>query len=135
MLLLIGLVVLIIPVCFGFSIIFAGSSAIPKILDAPDVSLSDVEISVGDEVVVIPISDVDINEVIEKTFPAANLCLFFVVSVILVSAASVLMGKGVNLIKDVKLKVVSKDVSEEKDAEKDVEPERKLEEETENASD
>jgi ABC-type glycerol-3-phosphate transport system permease component len=113
-LLLIGLVLVLIPACFGVLIVFAGSSAIPKILETPNISLNGVEIPVGNEVVVIPISDTDINEVMDKMFTAANLCLFLVVSLILVSAASVLMGKGVNLIKEVKLKVVSKDVSEEK---------------------
>jgi hypothetical protein len=109
-----GLVLVIIPACFGVLIIFTGSSAIPKILEAPEVSLNGVEVPVGNEVVVIPISDADINEAMVKLFSAVNLCLFLVVSVILVSVASVLMGKGVNLIKEVKLKVVSKDASAEK---------------------
>ena len=112
--LLIGLVLVLIPVCFGVLIVFTGSSAIPKIIETPNISLNGVEIPVGNEVVVIPISDADINEMLDKMFAAVNLFLFLVVSVILVSAASVLMGKGVNLIKEVKLKVVSKDVSKEK---------------------
>lgn len=111
-LLLIGIVVSI-PIFFSLSILFTGSSAIPKILETPEVSFGNLEVPVGDGTVIIRISYESINEVMGKFFPAANLYLFFVISIVLVSAASVLMGKGVRLIKEVKLKVVAKEVSEE----------------------
>jgi hypothetical protein len=110
-LLAVGFIVVIIPVCFGISVLLWGGSAIPKILETP--TLNDAEMSVGDQTVVLPISEADLNEVIERTFPAVNLGLFFAVAVVLVSAGSVLMGKGVSLIKEVKLKVVKELTGEE----------------------
>lgn len=118
--LFIGIVVVSIPLFFCLSILFTGSSAIPKILETPRVSLGNLEVPVGDATVIIPISDESLNDMVGKIFPAANLCLFLGVSVILVSVASVLMGKAVRLIKEVKLKVVEKDVSEEIVVEKNV---------------
>lgn len=73
-LLIIGLIVVIIPVYFGVSVIFAGGSAIPKILETP--VLSDATTPTNNATVLLPISTADINEMIEKTFPAINLGLF-----------------------------------------------------------
>ncbi len=104
MLLVVGLIVVIIPTYIGISVIFTGASAIPEILEAPTLSFDDVTIPIGDESIIIPISDADINEIMESTFPSVNLGLFLVLAVILISAGSVIMGKGVGLIKEVKLK-------------------------------
>jgi hypothetical protein len=126
-LLVVGVVVLVIPTYLGVSIIFSGGSAVPKILEVPTVSFDETRFPVGDREVVVPISAADVNEVIERLFPAVNLGLFLGVSVILVSAASVLMGKGVSLIKEVKLRAVREDVGEEVEVEKKVEAKEKLE--------
>ena len=128
-LLVVGLVVVIIPTYFGISIIFSGSSAIPKILETPTVSFDDVTIPIGDETVLLPISAADINEIIERTFPSVNLGLFLAIAVILISAGSVIMGKGVSLIKEIKLRAVRENVGEEVEVEKEKkgEEKRKLE--------
>jgi len=113
-LLVVGLIVVIIPTYFGISIVFKGVSAIPKILETP--VLSNATTSMNNATVLLPISGADINEIIEKTFPAVNLGLFLALSVILISAGSVIMGKGVSLIKEIKLKAVKeavKDIGEE----------------------
>jgi len=109
-LLIVGFVVVIIPTYFGISIVFTGTSAIPKILETP--VLSNVTIPMGNATIVLPISTADINEIIEKTFPSVNLGLFLALSVILISAGSVIMGKGVGLIKEIKLKAVREAVKE-----------------------
>jgi Pyruvate/2-oxoacid:ferredoxin oxidoreductase gamma subunit len=113
-LLVVGLVVVIIPTYVGISVIFRGVSAIPKILETP--ILSNATPPTNNATVLLPISAADINEIIEKTFPAVNLGLFIALSVILISAGSVIMGKGVGLIKEIKLRAVReavKEVSEE----------------------
>lgn len=120
-LLAIGLVLAIIPVYFGISVLFSGSSAIPEILKAPNVSFDAARIPVGDGEVVIPISEADVNEIIDSLFPAVNLGLFLMIAVILISAGSVIMGKGVSLIKEVKLKAVREGVSDEIVVEKEKE--------------
>ena len=109
-LLTVGFIVVIIPTYFGISIIFTGASAIPKILETP--VLSNVTIPMGNATIVLPISTADINEIIEKTFPSVNLGLFLALAVILISAGSVIMGKGVGLIKEIKLKAVREAVKE-----------------------
>ena len=109
-LLIVGFVVVIIPTYFGISIVFTGASAIPKILETP--VLSNVTIPMGNATIVLPISTADINEIIEKTFPSVNLGLFLALAVILISAGSVIMGKGVGLIKEIKLKAVREAVKE-----------------------
>jgi len=109
-LLIIGLIVVIIPTYFGVSVIFTGASAIPKILETP--VLSDAATPTNNMTVLLPISTADINEMIEKTFPAINLGLFLALSVILISAGSVIMGKGVSLIKEIKLRAVREAVKE-----------------------
>ena len=109
-LLIVGFIVVIIPTYFGISIIFTGASAIPKILETP--VLSNVTIPMGNATIALPISTADINEIIEKTFPTVNLGLFLALSVILISAGSVIMGKGVGLIKEIKLKAVREAVKE-----------------------
>jgi len=109
-LLIIGLIVVIIPTYFGISVIFTGGSAIPKILETP--VLSDATTPTNNATVLLPISTADINEMIEKTFPAINLGLFLALSVILISAGSVIMGKGVSLIKEIKLRAVREAVKE-----------------------
>jgi len=123
-LLTVGFIVVIIPTYFGISIIFTGASAIPKILETP--VLSNVTIPMGNATIVLPISTADINEMIEKTFPSGNLGLFLALSVILISAGSVIMGKGVGLIKEIKLKTVREAVKEI-DQEIKVEKEEKAE--------
>ena len=121
-LLIVGFIVVIIPTYFGISIVFTGASAIPKILETP--VLSNVTIPMGNATIVLPISTADINEIIEKTFPSVNLGLFLALSVILISAGSVIMGKGVGLIKEIKLKAV-REVVKEIDQEIKVEKEEK----------
>jgi hypothetical protein len=108
-----GLVVVIVPVCFAMSILFSGSSAIPEIIKAPTVSFDASKISIGGETVFFPISEADLNDVVERLFLAVNAVLFFVVAVILISAGSVVMGKGIGLISEMKLRVVKVQVSEE----------------------
>jgi len=125
-LLIIGLIVVIIPTYFGVSIIFTGASAIPKILETP--VLSDATTPTNNATILLPISTADINEMIEKTFPAINLGLFLALSVILISAGSVIMGKGVGLIKEIKLKAVReavKEIGEEVKVEKEEKAEKK----------
>ena len=117
-LLAVGLAVIIIPTYIGVSIIFKGASAIPTILEAPSISLDDITIPYGDTTIVIPIpiSTADINEIIEKTFLTVNLGLFLAISAILISAGGGIMGKGVRLIKEIRLRVVKeavKEISEE----------------------
>ena len=123
-LLIVGFIVVIIPTYFGISIVFTGASAIPKILETP--VLSNVTIPMGNATIVLPITTADINEMIEKTFPSVNLGLFLALSVILISAGSVIMGKGVGLIKEIKLKAVREAVKEI-DQEIKVEKEEKAE--------
>ena len=117
-LLVAGLAVVIIPTYIGISIIFTGNSAIPKILEAPSISLDNVTIPMGNTTIVIPIpiSTAEINEIIEKTFSIVNLTLFLAISVILISAGGGIMGKGVSLIKEIRLRAVKeavKEISEE----------------------
>ena len=116
--LVVGLAVVIIPTYIGVSIIFKGASAIPIILEAPSISLDDITIPYGDTTIVIPIpiSTADINELLEKTFLTVNLGLFLAISAILISAGGGIMGKGVSLIKEIRLRVVKeavKEISEE----------------------
>ena len=125
-LLVVGLVVVIIPTYVGISVIFRGVSAIPKILETP--ILSNATTPTNNATVLLPISAADINEIIEKTFPAVNLGLFIALSVILISAGSVIMGKGVGLIKEIKLRAVReavKEVSEEIEVEEKEKAEKK----------
>ncbi|MDH5771167.1 MAG: hypothetical protein OEZ25_07775 [Candidatus Bathyarchaeota archaeon] len=125
-LLAVGLVVVIIPTYVGISVIFRGVSAIPKILETP--ILSNATTPTNNATVLLPISAADINEMIEKTFPAVNLGLFIALSVILISAGSVIMGKGVGLIKEIKLRAVReavKEVSEEIEVEEKEKAEKK----------
>jgi hypothetical protein len=127
-LLTVGFIVIIIPTYFGISIVFTGASAIPKILETPTLSLGNATIPMGNETIVLPISTADINEMIEKSFPAVNLGLFLAISVILISAGSVIMGKGVGLIKEIKLKAVReavKEVDQEIKVEKEEKSEKK----------
>ena len=117
-LLVAGLAVVIIPTYIGISIIFTGNSAIPKILEAPSISLDNVTIPMGNTTIVIPIpiSTAEINEIIEKAFSIVNLTLFLAISVILISAGGGIMGKGVSLIKEIRLRAVKeavKEISEE----------------------
>ena len=122
-LLIVGLAVVIIPTYIGISIIFTGNSAIPKIIEAPSISLGNITIPMGNTTVSIPIpiSTAEINEIIEKTFSIVNLGLFVAVSAILISAGVGIMGKGVSLIKEIRLRAV-------KDAVKEISEEVKVEE-------
>jgi len=114
LLLVVGLAVVLIPTYIGISIIFTGNSAIPKILEAPSISLDNVTIPMGNTTIVIPIpiSTAEINEIIEKTFSIVNLTLFLAISVILISAGGGIMGKGVSLIKEIRLRAVKESVKE-----------------------
>jgi len=117
-LLVAGLAVVIIPIYIGLSIIFKGASAIPIILEAPSISLDTITIPMGNTTIdiPIPISTADINKIIEKTFVTVNLGLFLPISAILISAGGGIMGKGVSLIKEIRLRVVKeavKEISEE----------------------
>ena len=105
-LLVIGLVIVIIPPIFGISILFGGSSAIPKILQTPVLSNS---VSISNT----SISTPDLQQIINAIFPAVNLVLLFVLSLILIYAGGVIMGKGVSLIKEIKLRAVKDTVKEE----------------------
>ena len=122
-LLIVGLAVVIIPTYIGISIIFTGNSAIPKIIEAPSISLDNITIPMGNTTISIPIpiSTAEINEIIEKTFSIVNLGLFIAVSAILISAGGGIMGKGVSLIKEIRLRAV-------KDAVKEISEEVKVEE-------
>jgi hypothetical protein len=105
-LLAIGLVVVIIPPYFGISILFRGGSAIPKILQTPVLSNS----TTTSNSTLIPTAN--LNQIIDATFPAVNLVLLFILSLILIYAGGVIMGKGVSLIKEIKLKAVRDAVKE-----------------------
>jgi hypothetical protein len=128
-LLVVGFVVVIIPTYLGISIIFSGSSVIPKILETPTVSFEDATIAIGNETVVLPISGADMNEIMERTFPTVNLALFLAISVILISAGGVIMGKGVGLIKEVKLRAVREHVGGEVEVEEEEKGEQRQEKE------
>jgi hypothetical protein len=109
-LLLIGLIVVIIPPCFGISILFRGGSAIPKILETP--VLSETTTTSNNTF----ISTSSLNQILQATFPAVNLVLLLILSLILIYAGGVVMGKGISLIKEIKLRAVReavKDASEE----------------------
>jgi len=114
LLLVFGLAVVIIPTYIGISIIFTGNSAIPKILETPSISLDNITIPMGNTTIVIPIpiSTAEINEIIEKTFSIVNLTLFLAISVVLISAGGGIMGKGVSLIKEIRLRAVKESVKE-----------------------
>jgi len=117
-LLVAGLAVVIIPIYIGLSIIFKGASAIPIILEAPSISLDTITIPMGNTTIniPIPISTAELNKIIEKTFLTVNLGLFLPISAILISAGGGIMGKGVSLIKEIRLRVVKdavKEISEE----------------------
>jgi hypothetical protein len=115
-LLVIGLVVVIIPPCFGISILFGGGSAIPKILETPVLSGST---TTSNNTL---ISTSDLNQIIKAVFPAVNLVLLFVLSLIMIYAGGVIMGRGVGLIKEIKLSAVRdavKEVSEEIEVKKE----------------
>ena len=114
LLLVFGLAVVLIPTYIGISIIFTGNSAIPKILETPSISLDNVTIPMGNTTIVIPIpiSTAEINEIIDKTFSIVNLTLFLAISVILISAGGGIMGKGVSLIKEIRLRAVKESVKE-----------------------
>jgi len=105
----IGLVVVLIPPYFCISILFRGGSYIPKILETPVLSNSTTISNMS-------ISTADINKMIDAVFPAVNVGLLFVLSLILIYAGGAIMGKGVGLVKEIKLKAVRdtvKDVSAE----------------------
>ena len=123
LLLVVGLAVVIIPTYIGISIIFTGNSAIPKIIEAPSISLGNITIPMGNTTISIPIpiSTAEINEIIEKTFSIVNVGLFIAVSAVLISAGVGIMGKGVSLIKEIRLRAV-------KDAVKEISEEVKVEE-------
>ena len=105
-LLVIGLIVVIIPPIFGISILFNGSSAIPKILQTPVLSNS---ATTSNSTI---ISTANLNQIINATFPAVNLVLLFILSLVLIYGGGVIMGKGVSLIKEIKLRAVRDAIKE-----------------------
>jgi hypothetical protein len=105
-LLVIGLIVVIMPPYFGVSILFRGASAIPKILETP--VLSDSTTTSNGTV----ISTSSLNSIITAIFPAVNVVLLLLLSLILIYAGGVIMGKGVSLIKEIKLRAVREAVKE-----------------------
>jgi hypothetical protein len=115
-LLVIGLVFAIIPPVFCISVIFSGASAVPKILETPVLSGNS---SSSNSTI---ISTSNLNSIIAAVFPAVNLVLLFVLSLILIYAGGVIMSRGVSLIKEIKLTAVRqavKEVSEEVDVRKE----------------
>jgi hypothetical protein len=115
-LLAIGFVILIIPPCFGVSVLLSGGSAIPKILETPVLTSSP---NISNTTL---ISTSDLNSIMTAIFPAVNLVLLFVLSLILIYAGGAIMGKGVSLIKEIKLSAVRsavKEVSEEIEVKKE----------------
>jgi hypothetical protein len=98
--LIIGLIVLIIPPFFGLAILFRGGSVIPKILQTPVLSNST---TTSNSTI---ISTTNLNQMIKATFPAVNLVLLFIISLVLIYAGGVIMSKGVNLITDARLRPV-----------------------------
>jgi len=115
-LLVIGFIVAIIPPVLGISILFKGASAIPKILETP--VLSNITTTSNSTI----ISTSNLNQIIEAVFPAVNVVLLLVLSLVLIYAGGVIMGKGVSLIKEIKLRAVReavKEVSEEVEVKKE----------------
>jgi predicted membrane protein len=109
-LLIVGLIVVIIAPIFAISILFNGASAIPKILETP--VLSNTTTTSNGTL----ISTSNLNQIIGAVFPAVNVVLLLLIALILIYAGGVIMGKGVSLIKEIKLRAVReavKEVSEE----------------------
>jgi hypothetical protein len=98
--LVIGLIVLILPPFFGIAILFKGGSAIPKILQTPVLSNST---TTSNSTI---ISTANLNQLISATFPAVNLILLFIISLVLIYAGGVIMSRGVNLITETRLRPV-----------------------------
>jgi hypothetical protein len=118
-LVVIGLIVVIIPPYLGISILFRGDSAIPNILQSPVLSNSTTNSNSA------IISTANLNQIIGATFPAVNVVLLFILSIILIYAGGVIMGKGVGLIKEIKLRAVRdavKEVSEDIEVKKEKAP-------------
>jgi hypothetical protein len=115
-LLVLGLVFVVIPPVFGISVIVSGGSAVPKILETPVLSGNS---SASNSTF---ISTSNLNSIIAAVFPAVNLVLLFVLSLILIYAGGLIMSRGVSLIKEIKLTAVRgavKEVSEEVDVRKE----------------
>jgi len=118
-LLVIGLVILFIPVLISILIVL-GYMQIPVFVQKPTVNPSD--------------PNAEIARMMAETFPLLNVIPTFLLFVVLVYAGSVLMGKGVGLIKEVSWKVtqVTKEEAEEmakKEAEEEPATAEEVEEE------
>ena len=89
-LLVIGVALILIPIIMSILILFS-TIPIPIYVPTPTVSGTD--------------SAAEAARVLANTFPLLNLIPTFLLFVVLVYAGSVLMGKGVGLIKDITLQV------------------------------
>jgi len=110
-LLIIGLIILFIPIFISIQILL-GNMPIPTFIQKPTVTGTD--------------SAAEIARVIAEAFPLLNIIPTFLLFVVLVYAGSVLMGKGVGLIKEIQWKVTKapKEEKTEETAEAE-EPEEK----------
>lgn len=89
-LLVIGLVIIFIPILISI-LILLGNMQIPMFVQKPTVNPSD--------------PNAEIARVMAEAFPLLNIIPAFLLFVVLVYAGSVLMGKGVGLIKEISWKV------------------------------
>jgi hypothetical protein len=109
-LLLIGLIIALIPLIFVLSTPFRGGS-VPTLLQTPvlsNITVSTIKSSLSN----VTISTSSLNKMVKAVFPVVNLVLLLVLSLFLIYAGGVIMGKGVGLIKEIKLKAVRKAVRE-----------------------
>jgi hypothetical protein len=105
-LLVIGIIIVLIPVLVGIQILL-GNMGIPQYVAKPFVNPND--------------SAAEVARVMAEAFPLLNVVPTFLLMVILVYAGSVLMGKGIGLVKEIEWKVVRP--TRRSRAEKEEEPE------------
>jgi hypothetical protein len=89
-LLAIGLILIIVPALFAFSMFLMGMQ-IPQL---------------------VPVSSEETSDNVKSIVAFSNVCLVFFIFIIIVWAGSIVSSRGVTLIKDVKLKLVSKSLQE-----------------------
>lgn len=111
-LLIIGIVIIFIPVLISI-LILLGNMEIPQFVQKPSVNPSD--------------PNAEIARMMAEAFPLLNVIPTFLLFVVLVYAGSVLMGKGVGLIKEINWKIVRTPTkgAEEAETEEPAEPEAK----------
>jgi hypothetical protein len=109
-LLIIGVVMILIPVVMSLLILF-GTMAPPIYAPTPTVNGTD--------------SNAEAARVLADTFPLLNTIVTFLLFVVLVYAGSVLMGKGVGLIKNITLQVATASEKEATKPEEAATPEPK----------